>query len=179
MEFINIFNNILYVLTTLGSIAIIIFLLGFLYVRFSSKKKTKKIRVLWDKISRNALGYAFGIALIATLGSLFYSEIAGFQPCPLCWYQRIFMYPLSIILGVAWYVKDKAIGRYTLTLSIIGFLIGLYHYLIQRTGGGICLGEGECTFIYVLGLEFISIPYMAMTAFLLIAIFSYVSLRKN
>src|SRR6059036_3097018 len=71
-------------------------------------------------------------AVIATLGSLYFSEVLNFIPCTLCWYQRIFMYPLAIILGIAFYRNDQGIFRYTLPLSIIGMIISGYHIALQK-----------------------------------------------
>src|SRR5699024_12841110 len=71
-------------------------------------------------------------ALIATLGSLFYSEVMGFTPCELCWVQRIFMYPLVMIYGVAAFKKDLSIALPGLFLSGIGMFISAYHYLLQK-----------------------------------------------
>src|SRR5690625_6744143 len=72
-------------------------------------------------------------ALVATLGSLFYSEVMGFVPCELCWIQRIFMYPLVMIYGVAAFKKDLSIALPGLFLSGIGMFISAYHYLLQRS----------------------------------------------
>src|SRR3989344_5945683 len=79
----------------------------------------------------NYLILAFIVALAATLGSLFYSEIAGYEPCKLCWFQRILMYPQAIILGVAWLKKDRSIVLYSIILSSLGALIAGYNYLLQ------------------------------------------------
>src|SRR5690348_8318165 len=69
-------------------------------------------------------------AIAATLGSLYFSEIAKFPPCVLCWYQRICMYPLVVILGVALLKRDKWVHWYVLPLATVGWLIGLYHNLL-------------------------------------------------
>ena len=72
------------------------------------------------------------IALVASLGSLYFSEVLLYVPCELCWYQRILMYPLVILLGIAAVKKDAGIVTYVLPLSIIGGSISIYHYLIQK-----------------------------------------------
>ena len=74
---------------------------------------------------------AFGTALTAMLGSLYYSEVAGFVPCTLCWYQRILMYPLSLIVLVGILKQDGNLPDYVLPFSIIGMGVSAYHYLIQ------------------------------------------------
>lgn len=75
---------------------------------------------------------AWLVSLVATFGSLYFSEIRQFVPCELCWYQRIVMYPFCVVLGIAAYRGDFNIKRYVLPLSIIGGIISLYHYLVQK-----------------------------------------------
>lgn len=113
-------------------------------------------------------------AVIATLGSLYLSEVLHFIPCTLCWYQRIFMYPLAIILGVAFYRNDKDIYRYTIPLSIIGMMISGYHILLQKVPYlqqfEMCKTGVPCSKDYLNLLGFITIPMMALTAFTMITI---------
>jgi disulfide bond formation protein DsbB len=113
-------------------------------------------------------------AVIATLGSLYLSEVLHFIPCTLCWYQRIFMYPLAIILGIAFYRNDKDIYRYTLPLSIIGMMISGYHILLQKVPYlqqfEMCKTGVPCSKDYLNLLGFITIPMMAFTAFTMITI---------
>lgn len=117
---------------------------------------------------------AWFISLIATLGSLYFSEIKGFIPCDLCWFQRIFMYPLVFILGIATFQNDWKITRYVLPLSIIGGSISVMHYLEQKVPGfgGIrpCVSGVPCSAEYINWLGFITIPFLAFVAFLLITI---------
>ncbi len=124
---------------------------------------------------RFGLYFAWIVALVATLGSLYFSEIARYVPCTLCWYQRIFMYPLVILLGIASYRSDARIVTYALPLSVTGGLISLYHYLIQKVP---FLKETEpckvgipCTEDYINWLGFITIPLLALIAFILITLF--------
>jgi disulfide bond formation protein DsbB len=83
---------------------------------------------------------AFGTALTAMLGSLYYSEIVGFVPCTLCWYQRILMYPLVLITLVGIVKQDRSLPDYVLPLSVIGMGFSTYHYLRSalRELPGIC-----------------------------------------
>ncbi|NNU89678.1 MULTISPECIES: disulfide oxidoreductase [Anoxybacillus] len=125
----------------------------------------------------NHLLTAWSVALIATLGSLYFSEIMKFIPCELCWYQRIFMYPQVFLLGMAFVRKDFKIARYTLMLSIIGGTISSYHYLIQkitffRDTAPSC-GIVPCTGQYINWFGFITIPFLALIAFIFISIISY------
>jgi disulfide bond formation protein DsbB len=118
------------------------------------------------------LYFAWIVSVIATLGSLYFSEIRGYVPCELCWYQRIFMYPMSVILGIAAYYGDVSIKKYVLPLSIIGGLISVYHYMLQKVPGfeGIkpCTNGVPCNVDYIDWLGFITIPFLALVAFFLI-----------
>lgn len=124
------------------------------------------------KKRENVLLGIWGISVIATLGSLFFSEIMGYEPCELCWYQRILMYPLVIIYGTALFKRNVSIALPGLILSGIGMCVSTYHYLVQKLpvlkeAGGAC-GLVPCNFEYVNYFGFITIPFMAGTAFILI-----------
>ena len=116
---------------------------------------------------------AFAPALAATLGSLYYSEIVGFVPCTLCWYQRILMYPLVLIILVGIIKRDEYLPDYVLPFSILGILVAGYHYLIQLgvfSHPTTCEAGIPCDMRWGNYLGFISIPFMALTAFILITI---------
>ena len=118
---------------------------------------------------------AFIVAIISTVGSLFYSQIAGYAPCELCWYQRIFMYPQVVLLGIALWRKDRNIIDYSIALSLVGFFIALYQNYINYGGvSAYCqiLGMGvSCTKRYTYEFGYITIPMMALTAFVLVIVF--------
>lgn len=117
---------------------------------------------------------AWVVASVAMLGSLYFSEILGYIPCELCWYQRILMYPLVILLGIANVRRDRSVIYYALPFSVLGSLFSFYHYLIQKVDvfsrvtpcseGVPCSGE------YINWLGFITIPFLALLAFLLITL---------
>lgn len=116
---------------------------------------------------------AFVIALIATLGSLYYSEIAGFIPCRLCWYQRILMYPLTVVTLIGAWKRDDFLPDYVLPLSIIGMLVSGYHYLMEKgvvAASATCSVDVPCNITYVNYFGFITIALMAFTAFTLITL---------
>lgn len=120
-------------------------------------------------LDRHALHIAFVVAWVAMLGSLFFSEVLHLQPCVLCWYQRIAMYPLAIILLVAVLRNDRAIYNYVLPLSIIGGLLSAYHYLLQKTNWvpvlTPCTLSVPCEALQINLFGFITIPFMALAAF--------------
>lgn len=117
---------------------------------------------------------AWLVAMVATGGSLYFSEVRQFVPCALCWFQRVFMYPLVILLGIASFKADKRVVLYSLPLSIIGALIALYHVLEQNVPGfaapPMCNVGVPCAAKYINWLGFISIPVLSLTAFALITI---------
>jgi disulfide bond formation protein DsbB len=120
-----------------------------------------------------ALHLALGVALVATLGSLYLSEIANFPPCRLCWYQRIAMYPLVPILAVAVWRRDAGVRFYAIPLALIGGLISTYHVLLERypsLESGVCEATNPCTLIWVRRFGYLTIPTMALSAFALIAV---------
>jgi disulfide bond formation protein DsbB len=111
-------------------------------------------------------------ACIATAGSLFMSEVIGWQPCLLCWYQRILMYPLALILSVGLLRRDYGVHLYVLPLSLTGIVVSLYHYLLIKTDifpAPPCAAGVPCTVDYIDWFGFINIPFLALIAFLVIS----------
>ena len=131
-------------------------------------------RKIAEFIGENNILLAFYLTLIATIGSLFFSEIAQFQPCLLCWWQRIFLFPQLIILFVALISKKEDVRKYCLTLSTIGALISAYQTQLQFGGTSVinCDVSGvSCEHVYFLQYGYVTIPTMALTAFVLIILF--------
>ncbi len=119
------------------------------------------------------LWVAWMVALVATAGSLVYSEVIHFIPCRLCWYQRIAMYPLSVVLLVGAIRKEMVAKYYGLPLALGGLAISIWHYLIQinpALEGGSCDPVNPCSARYVEMFGFVSIPFMAGAGFTLIAV---------
>lgn len=133
------------------------------------------------KKSENILLFMWVVSLTATMGSLFFSEIRGYEPCELCWIQRIFMYPIVLILGIAYVQKNARIAVTTAIFSVIGGAISLYHYGLQKVSflseNAPACGRVSCTGEYINILGFITIPFLALTAFILIAISSFMILK--
>lgn len=119
--------------------------------------------------------------LAATLGSLFFSEVMDFVPCELCWVQRIFMYPLVIIYGTALIKKNTVIALPGLILSGIGICVSIYHYLVQKLpalqNAGSSCGVVPCNTEYVNYFGFITIPFLAGTAFMIIVVLHIILLK--
>src|SRR6188472_1611204 len=124
--------------------------------------------VLWGY----ELWAAFVVAAIATGGSLFFSEIAHFVPCELCWYQRICMYPLSIITLLAAIAADYRVARYLLPLPLVGAGISVYHLLVENgvvEQAKACLlsAPGGCATKWINEFGYVTIPTLALTGFAL------------
>jgi len=148
-----------------ATVALVI--LGF---RWRRGDRTKKSPL--EFLRGTTLWLAGGVALAATLGSLYLSEIARLIPCKLCWYQRIAMYPTAIILLIAAARRDGKVRMYAATLATIGAAIAVWHRLIQAypsLESGSCSAIGPpCSAPYIVQFGFVTIPYMALSAFLLI-----------
>ncbi len=135
------------------------------------------------KSSETLMMLVWAIALLAMMGSVFYSEVMGYEPCELCWVQRILMYPLVVIYGVAALKKNVSIGLPGLILSGIGMFVSIYHYMIQKLpalqeSGGMC-GTVPCNLQYVNYFGFVTIPFLAGTAFILIFVLHIFLLRQQ
>lgn len=119
---------------------------------------------------RYGLVVALLIALVATVMSLYYSNILGYAPCNLCWWQRIFIYPQLILLGLGAWRKDRGIIDYSLLLLVIGLLVSLYQVYLQIGGDplGACgiVGAASCTQLYVYEFGYVTIPVMALTSYI-------------
>lgn len=134
-----------------------------------------------DKRVENSLIAIAVMALVATLGSLYFSEVRGFVPCTLCWYQRIIMYPIVLIAGIALFQKNSKAALTTAIFALIGAGTSLYHYSIQKLAvlqqSAPSCGDVPCTGQYVNYFGFITIPLLAFIAFLFIAIMSLLLLK--
>ncbi len=128
-----------------------------------------------------AIWLAWIVALVCTVGSLIYSEIAHLEPCRLCWFQRIAMYPMAIVLLVGAIRREFQVKYYALPLALIGLGVSVYHYLMQvfpSLEGGSC-GAVSCSARLVEIFGFISIPFMAGSGFIVIAVLLGFYVNKN
>jgi len=114
------------------------------------------------------------ISLIATFGSLFLSEVMEFIPCSLCWYQRIFMYPLILIFLVGVLKLDRGVITYSFPITLVGWLFAIYHNLLHfgiiPESATPCQAGVPCSTKYIEWFGFITIPFLSLVAFSLILI---------
>src|SRR3989344_785846 len=157
---------------TVFSLAFIIVHLLLLTLR---KNIPEPIKPYVNFVKTDGLKLALLVAVVATLGSLYYSEIAGYEPCKYCWYQRIMMYPMVIILGMAVWKKDNNVSNYTVPIALVGGSVSTYHVITNgfnistdcAVNGGI-----PCSVEFFKLFGFVTIPFMALIAFILIIIFT-------
>ena len=130
----------------------------------------------------NIVFFCFLIASIATLGSLFFSEVMEFVPCSMCWYQRIFMYPLVLIFLMALLYPEDKLFKYAMPLVLIGLSFSIYHNLLMF---GIipesivpCVQGVPCSTEYINWFGFITIPFLSLIAYVSIFLALYISNKK-
>ncbi len=168
----EIFVNSLEILTLLGGIFIAAIVIIIIYSKLTGRKIANN---LFKFLNTNYLILGLIIALSATLGSLFYSEIMDYGPCVLCWYQRIFMYSQVALFAIAIYKRKNDIHIYSIPLSFIGALIALYQYILQlgileNNSCEIVGYSASCSETFFLSYGYITIPVMSLTAFILLII---------
>ena len=138
---------------------------------FSDAARTL-LRGIRDTLAGAELWIAWVVAAIAVAGSLYYSEVADFVPCRLCWFQRIAMYPLAVVLLAAALRRDARGGAiYALALPVIGALISSYHIYIElnpEAESAACKIGAPCSVKWIEELGYVTIPVLALTAFLTI-----------
>lgn len=123
------------------------------------------------------LFFAWVVAIVSLLGSLFFSDVMEFVPCTLCWYQRIAMYPLVIIFLVGMLTDDKSVFKYSFVFVGLGWLSAFYHNLLQYgiipETASPCVDGVPCSAKYFELLGFITIPMLSFVAFCIIVVLLY------
>ena len=166
--------DVLGVLAIAGGAAALALLLGLAVPALRS-------RVI-DPIVGSATTLAAGVAVVATGGSLWFSEAAGFPPCELCWYQRIAMYPLVVVLAVAVWTRERSARLIAQILAGAGLAVNAWHLYIETfpdSGGGSCDPTNPCTLRWVEGLGFWTIPRLATICFVLILLLTTIDRRTH
>jgi disulfide bond formation protein DsbB len=167
------------ILALVGILVVIWFGLMFAASRFSPSVG-ESYGTLRRRIGPMAITAAWGVALLAMAGSLYFSEVAHYTPCTLCWYQRIAMYPLVLLLGIAAVRRDIGIRIYAIPLAAIGAGISTYHYLLEWFPDieiGVCTVGIPCTAVWFREFGFVSLPLLALVAFVLVVTFLLIPVR--
>ena len=125
--------------------------------------------------------FALAIAATAMGASLYYSEYVGFLPCEFCWFQRIAMYPIAVLLAVAVVTRSRLASRYVIAMAVIGLGLSIYHYQLQLfpDQAQTCSGGVSCAGRYVEQFGFVSIPFMAGCGFLAILLLELAERRAK
>lgn len=159
---------------SLGGVISHIFILVMIVMIFTNKGE-----IIKKFFGKYGIHFSFLISLIALLGSLYYSEIVGFEPCLLCWYQRIFAYPLVFILALAIHRKELYIIPYSILIAIFGGIIAFYHTIIQANPSTEAFcginSTTSCTELYFIKFGYITIPVLSLTVFALVILFLVLS----
>lgn len=166
-ETVSLFLALLAVVAQLATAAAIVLAVG---GRFSPTLRTVRRQAV-EAVAPSALTLAFLVATVCMAGSLYFSEVAHFPPCKLCWYQRYAMYPLVPILGIAAWKHFTRVRPFAMGLAVIGPMISTYHILVERgivKESASCDPTNPCSLIWVKRLGYLTIPTMALSGFLLI-----------
>jgi disulfide bond formation protein DsbB len=165
IELANFLNYYLSIDTLIGFVVVVLWLGVLIYGHY----RPLKSKIL-DWVSKYVLPIGFFSALGGTFLTLFYSQYLGYEPCELCWFQRIFLYPSVFLFAYAWYKKDRHILPYVALLSFVGGAIALYHHALQMgydlykpcSGAIFAVSCSKPSFIE---FGFVSFPFMAVVLF--------------
>lgn len=167
---------------SLGALFLTILIISFLISLI-----TKNSDFYSSILKKWGIQFIFILTLFSTIMSLVLTHAFDMIPCDLCWYQRIFMYPVVLISGFAWYKKDYRNGAiYSLLLSVFGFIFALYNYLLQvseplKNSDTFCSPDSlvDCSIPEFVHFGFVNFPYLSMVGFVLVIISSFYAARKK
>ena len=163
-----------FLVLTLAVDAVLVVAIVLALTALVSRSARASVVALASAVAPQSVLLAWIVATVTTLGSLYYSEHAGFVPCELCWYQRIVMYPLVVVLGVAWIRRDAKVWMTALVFVVLGAPLSLYHWLVERVPAfaesSSCSVTAPCTTPWFEKLGFVTLAWMAMSSFLLIGV---------
>lgn len=174
------FTTVLAIFTVLGNMMTIMLLLAWLFDRSLFGR-------IMDWVGTHVLMIGLFISATSTIGSLIYSEVVGFPACILCWIQRVFMYPQMFLFGLALWRKERMIAPYLFLLSVIGGAVGLYQWIKDMflwyghttLPCPAVVGLPSCDRLYVQEFGYVTIPMIALNAFILLMIVTWASMRKT
>ena len=177
MSFVSEANTVFTVLTLLANVAFVALLLVGIVALLGGRSFGRKVVAA---LGPRAPALALVVAAVATAGSLYYSEIVDYIPCELCWYQRICMYPLFAVLAIGVMRRDRSVVWYAAPFVVFGAPVSLYHWLVERVPsleeGSSCSVFVPCAVPYFEELGYITLAFMALSAFLLVGALLVVAL---
>jgi Disulfide bond formation protein DsbB len=159
-----------YAILAIVGIGAIVIITGLRVLAIGSDGALDAYAALARAVQPRAVSLAWVVAMLATVGSLYFSEVAGFTPCTLCWYQRIAMYPMVVILGVGAVRRVRSVPG-TAALAAIGAVIAGYHVALEWVPSldtGACALATPCTLVWFRAFGVFSLPTLALVAFMLI-----------
>ena len=171
-EAMELFFALLGILALLGSLGVVV-------ARVSGSAAGRQ---LIQGLAPLALAVPALVTSVSMVGSLYFSEVVNYRPCVLCWYQRIAMYSLAIVLVTAAVRRDKSIAPYAMVLAGIGATISAYHWLLERWPAidtGSCSADAPCSVPYFEVFGFVSLAFMAFCAFVTVLVFLGVVSRAD
>lgn len=147
-----------------------------LLAAFIFKKRVPVLGDIVSSVAKRGLLIGFLVTAFGAIMTLVYSELFGFEPCPLCWWQRVFLYPQVILFGMAYYKRDVYIIDYALIMSVFGFGIALYHHALQMFPNSLpCPATGvSCAQRILFELNYVTFPMMAVALFGLLFVVSLI-----
>ena len=176
MEVVTLFATGILLLQVLTVFLATAFIIGYFTENKGLNTFLEKIKALLDGYYREL---TFVIALSSTAGSLYLSEFGGLEACELCWYQRILIFPVVILTGVALVLDKEDLADYILPLTVLGIPVSLYHYIIQWTAlSSGCSTQVSCSSTQVTEFGYITIPMMSLTFFVVTSALMLFEYRK-
>jgi disulfide bond formation protein DsbB len=170
-------NTVFTVLTILANVAFVALVVVGIVALLGGRSFGRRVVTA---IGPSAPVVALVVAAVATAGSLYYSEVVGYLPCELCWYQRICMYPLFAVLAVGAIRRDRSVVWYAAPFVVFGAPVSLYHWLVERVPslaeGSSCSVFVPCSVPYFEELGYVTLAFMALSAFLLVGALLVVTL---
>jgi disulfide bond formation protein DsbB len=159
-----------YAILALVAIGFVVIIGAVRLLAIGSDRALDAYAALARAVQPRAMAVAWVVALLATVGSLYFSEVAGFTPCTLCWYQRIAMYPFVVLLGAAVVRRSRSVTG-AAALAAVGAAVSGYHVALEwvpSLDSGACAVAAPCTYVWFREFGIFSLPTLALTAFALI-----------
>ncbi|PSH00660.1 MAG: disulfide bond formation protein B [Nanohaloarchaea archaeon SW_7_46_7] len=174
--------KILAIETLLLNVFLLALGLSYLVKRFTGfEEADKRISEAFDFFTPRFRELAFLLTSVSVLGSLYMSEILEIPACEFCWYQRILIFPLPVILGVSLFMDKDDVADYVISLAALGVPVSVYHYLVQMSqlSTGSCSTAVSCSSVQVQEFGFVTIPWMSLTLFLTVIALALLRYRKQ